>query len=118
MDIKNERPRTPHFWLPALTTILLVSRLGIGFAQESQWFDPSPVPRSEEDVPGFGTASESVIRDLFQLMKEEERTNSAAFRSAVHKTRVIEIPGAKHYLFLSNEEDVLRAIRAFMAGTR
>jgi non-heme chloroperoxidase len=76
------------------------------------------VPRSEEDVPGFGTASESVMRDLFQVMKEEERTNSAAFRSAVRKARVIEIPGAKHYLFLSNEEDVLRAIRAFVVNTR
>ena len=71
------------------------------------------VPRSEEDVPGFGTASESVVHDLFQVMKDEERTNSAAFRSAVREARVIEIPGAKHYVFLSNEDDVLRSIRAW-----
>jgi non-heme chloroperoxidase len=72
------------------------------------------VPRSEEDVPGFGTASQSAVSDLFQVMKEEERTNSAAFRSAVREARVIEIPGAKHLVFLSNEEDVLRSIRAFV----
>ena len=76
------------------------------------------VPRSEQDVPGFGTASQSVTRDLFQVMQEQERTNSAAFRSAVRRARVIEIPGAKHYLFLTNEEDVLRAIRAFAVDTR
>jgi hypothetical protein len=150
---------TSRFWLPALAAVLLVSRLDIGWVQESQWHDPSPhrvlsvevapdlklevldwggagaakpdyggisvpalaiyaVPRSEEDVPGFGTASQSVVHDLFQVMKDEERTNSAAFRSAVREARVIEIPGAKHLLFLSNEEDVLRAIRVFVLNTR
>jgi len=76
------------------------------------------VPRSEEDVPGFGTASQSAIRDVFQAMKGEERTNSAAFRSAVRNARVVEIPGARHFVFLSNEEDVLRSIRAFVVNAR
>ena len=30
--------------------------------------------------------------------------------------RIIELPGANHYLFLSNEADVLRELRVFLAG--
>jgi non-heme chloroperoxidase len=71
------------------------------------------VPRSEKDVPGFGTAPESAVVDLFQIMKEQERVNSAAFRSGITDGKVVEIAGAKHFVFLSNEADVLRAIRAF-----
>lgn len=75
------------------------------------------VPRSEKDVPGFGTASQPTMRDLFQMMKEQVSMNSTAFRSGVRNARVIEIHGANHYLFLSNEEDVLRAIRTFVVST-
>jgi non-heme chloroperoxidase len=71
------------------------------------------VPRSEQDVPGFGTAPRSAVVDLFQIMKEQEHVNSAAFRSSIPNGEVVEIAGAKHYVFLSNGADVLRAIRAF-----
>jgi pimeloyl-ACP methyl ester carboxylesterase len=30
--------------------------------------------------------------------------------------RIVDLPGANHYLFLSNEADVLRELRAFLAG--
>jgi hypothetical protein len=30
--------------------------------------------------------------------------------------RIIELPGANHYLFLSNETDLLRELRVFLAG--
>jgi hypothetical protein len=36
------------------------------------------------------------------------------FRSGVKNSRVIEIPGASHYIFKSNEAEVLREIRAFL----
>ena len=51
-------------------------------------------------------------------MKEQERVNSAAFRSGVHKAKVIAIPGAKHYVFLSNEDEVLQAIEDFASRTQ
>jgi pimeloyl-ACP methyl ester carboxylesterase len=35
-------------------------------------------------------------------------------KSGVPGARVIELPGANHYVFLSNEADVLREIRAFL----
>jgi pimeloyl-ACP methyl ester carboxylesterase len=41
-----------------------------------------------------------------------------AFKNAVPTARVIELPGAHHYVFLSNEADVLREMRAFLSGLR
>jgi non-heme chloroperoxidase len=38
------------------------------------------------------------------------------FRSGVANSRVVEIPGASHYVFQTNEADVLREMRAFLAS--
>ena len=38
------------------------------------------------------------------------------FRSGVAKSLVIEIPGASHYVFRTNEADVLREMRAFLGS--
>jgi pimeloyl-ACP methyl ester carboxylesterase len=40
------------------------------------------------------------------------------FRRGVPAGRVVELRGANFYIFLSNEEDVLRELRAFVAGLR
>ena len=37
-------------------------------------------------------------------------------QSGVPAARVMEVPGANYYVFLSNEADVLRALRVFVAG--
>jgi hypothetical protein len=37
-------------------------------------------------------------------------------QSAVPNALVLYWPGTKHYLFITNEADVLRELRAFMAG--
>jgi non-heme chloroperoxidase len=39
-----------------------------------------------------------------------------SLQSAVPDARVLEWPGAKHYLFITNEADVLRELRVFLAG--
>lgn len=39
-----------------------------------------------------------------------------AFRSGVPTARVIQLPHANHYVFLSNEVDVLREMRTFLAS--
>ena len=36
------------------------------------------------------------------------------FRSGVGTSRVIEIPGGSHYVFRTNEADVLREMRGFL----
>lgn len=39
-----------------------------------------------------------------------------SLQTAPGGVRIIDLPGANHYLFLSNEADVLREMRAFLAG--
>jgi len=39
-----------------------------------------------------------------------------AFEAGVSSARVIRLPHANHYVFISNEADVLREMRAFLAG--
>lgn len=39
-------------------------------------------------------------------------------QKGVPAARVIELPKANFYMFLSNEADVLRELRAFIAGLR
>ena len=39
-----------------------------------------------------------------------------AFKTGVPSARVVLLPHANHYVFLSNEADVLREMRAFLAG--
>jgi hypothetical protein len=36
--------------------------------------------------------------------------------TAVPGARIVELPGANHYVFLSNETEVVREITLFMAG--
>jgi non-heme chloroperoxidase len=44
------------------------------------------------------------------------KKQEAALREAVHTARVISIPDANHFVFITNEAEVLRQIRGFIAG--
>jgi non-heme chloroperoxidase len=76
-------------------------------------------PRTwKEMMPGFPEftdpdereAADRVVAYTARTRKFMEDT----FRSGVSNSRVIEIPGASHYLFRTNEADVLRSMRAFL----
>jgi pimeloyl-ACP methyl ester carboxylesterase len=71
--------------------------------------------------------------DEYQPQNEEERAAISAFRGAtkaytdrwvmnlgrsVPDARLVDLPGAGHYVFLTREADVLRELRAFVAGLR
>jgi len=43
------------------------------------------------------------------------RKQAEAIREAVHTARVVTIPGANHFVFISNETDVLREMHSFLA---
>ncbi len=49
---------------------------------------------------------------LVTLIERQEK----AVEDGVPTAHVITVPGANHYIFLSNEADVLREMRAFLAG--
>ena len=49
---------------------------------------------------------------LTPLAESQEK----AFANGVPTARVVRLPGADHFVYLSNEADVLREMRAFLAG--
>lgn len=55
-------------------------------------------------------AAQKVVESMAQMRKHMAQS----FRTEVAKSRVVEIPGASHYLFQTNEADVLREIRTFL----
>lgn len=67
------------------------------------------------DAPDFKdpeqlSAAEKVVAQMAKIRKHM----ADEFRSGVAKSRVVEIPGASHYLFRTNEADVLREMLGFL----
>jgi non-heme chloroperoxidase len=66
----------------------------------------------ENTDPSVLRAAKAYSMALASLTERQER----AVEIGVPAARVITLPGAHHYVFLSNEADVLREMRAFLAG--
>ncbi len=62
--------------------------------------------------PSVQTAAKAYSTVLVALTERQEK----AVENGVPTAHVITLPGANHYVFLSNETDVLRDMRAFLAG--
>ena len=62
--------------------------------------------------PSVRTAAKAYSTALVALTERQEK----AVENGVPTAHVITLPGANHYVFLSNEADVLREMRAFLAG--
>ncbi len=68
-------------------------------------------------VPVSGDDSESRAQAMRQaLMKRNKELQIAAFERQVPSAHVVRIPHATHYIFRSNEADVLREINTFVAS--
>jgi pimeloyl-ACP methyl ester carboxylesterase len=65
--------------------------------------------------PGmFPGASDTALNELFSAIRSVTRANTNAFEKAIAGSRNVELVGASHHNFLSNPDDVLREIRAFV----
>ena len=62
--------------------------------------------------PSVRDAAEAYSVALGPLTEKQEK----AVQDGVSTAHVVTVPNAHHYVFLSNETDVLREIRAFLAG--
>jgi hypothetical protein len=63
------------------------------------------------------TAEErAAIEQVYAADVAYARRSIGKLRGGVPGARVVELPGANHYIFLSNEADVLSEIRPFLAG--
>ncbi|MBC7925269.1 MAG: hypothetical protein H7039_06385, partial [Bryobacteraceae bacterium] len=60
--------------------------------------------------PSKRLAANKVVESMAQI---RERMASS-FRTEAVKSRVVNIPGASHYLFRTNETEVLSEIRVFL----
>lgn len=47
-------------------------------------------------------------------MDASTEAQAAAFEKGVPSARIVRLPHAHHYVFMSNESDVLREMRAFL----
>jgi non-heme chloroperoxidase len=72
--------------------------------------------------PWIKNHADPAVREAAKARSAEEtllvEKQAKAFENGVPSARVVRLPGAHHYVFLSNEEDVLREIRAFVARLR
>ena len=64
------------------------------------------------------SAEASKIRATLEQMESLVTLQATAFEEGVPGARVVRLPRAHHYVFLSNEADVLRELRSFLAGLR
>jgi non-heme chloroperoxidase len=72
--------------------------------------------------PWIKNHPDPAVREAAKARSEEEvvlvEKQAQAFENGVPSAHVIRLAGAHHYVFLSNEADVLREIRAFVARLR
>jgi pimeloyl-ACP methyl ester carboxylesterase len=72
---------------------------------QGAWVDQGTDPKVREACKDYSEA-------LTTLTGRQAR----AFAKGVPTARVVTMPGAHHYVYLSNEADVLREMRAFLTG--
>ncbi len=56
------------------------------------------------------------IDRIFSIWQPEAQVQRERFRQSAPSARVLEIPGASHYVFISHQQAVLKAIADFLAG--
>ena len=72
---------------------------------QGAWVDNSTDPAVREAAKAY-SAREVVLTER----------QAKAFENGVPTARVVRLPDAHHYVFLSNEADVLREMHSFLTG--
>lgn len=81
-------------------------------------FFASP-PSIEEEMRRYKPRSDderAALEQKYTLDQAIVKRHMRDLKSGVPSARVVELPGANFYIFLSNEADLLRELRAFVAG--
>lgn len=76
-------------------------------------------PTSPDSFPGCRTDDATVrqaCKELYEWTLRHLRDSERSFRTIRSTARVIEIPGANSFVFLSNEREVMRAIDRFVSA--
>jgi pimeloyl-ACP methyl ester carboxylesterase len=94
-----QKPDYEHIRVPALAI----------YAAPRTWTELVPGAPAFTD-PEKRALAEQIVADFTATRKQMEDT----FRAGVANSRVIELPGAGHYVYRTNERDVLREMRVFL----
>ena len=79
---------------------------------------PAPLKNQMERYQPRTAEERTAMKQVFAADVEWARRSIDRLRSGVPAARVVELPGANHYIFLSNESDVLLGIRQFVTTLR
>ena len=77
---------------------------------------PKPAEDQIQRYQPQNAEERTTIEQVYAADVDYVKRSIAKLQSGVPGARVVELAGAIHYVFLSNESDVLREIRQFMAG--
>jgi non-heme chloroperoxidase len=81
------------------------------------WF-PRSVEEQMEQYQLKDEAERAAVEAMYAADANITNRRIKSIQSSAGGARVIKLPGANHYVFLSNEAEVLREMRDFMAGLR
>ena len=79
------------------------------------WF-PLPIDQQLLQYPTHDPQERAAIEAAYGADADWTNRRIKSVQSAGVGAHVVKLPGANHYLFISNEADVLRELRAFLAG--
>jgi non-heme chloroperoxidase len=79
---------------------------------------PQPIAEQWKEKPPKDAESRRDSERLYEIDMEFIHRWESNLRQADPRARIVELPGAHHYLFQNEEADVLREMRAFLSGLR
>ena len=68
--------------------------------------------------PNVGGVDESAVNQVFASIRRVTRAQTEAFVEGLNGAKNVELVGANHVDFVSNPDDVMREIGAFLASVR
>jgi hypothetical protein len=75
---------------------------------------PEPLDKQIRRYQPRTPEERQALEQVYDFEVAYSRRISGSLRNSVQSAKIVEKPGANHYMFLSNEEEVLRELRAFM----
>jgi len=75
---------------------------------------PAPLNDQLKQYKPQNAVERTAIEEVYAAEVSFSRRSSRSLQVSVPGARIVELPGARHHMFLSNEADVLREIRAFL----
>jgi alpha-beta hydrolase superfamily lysophospholipase len=79
---------------------------------------PASLETEMERYPPKTAEERDAMKQVFAADLAWARRSIDRMRSGVPAARIVELPGAKHFIFFSNELEVLREIRQFVTTLR